>query len=278
MSATPSNGAEPIIRMEGIVDDPAIPLLRQRRRVASLVADLDDEQWSTSSRCEAWTVKDVVSHLTTVNEFWALSISSGASGSPTRYLESFDPVETPARMVEAVRWRTSAEVLESFVQSNENLATVVSSLDDLSWAALAEAPPGHLAIRLVVLHGLWDSWIHERDIALPLGLSPAQESDEIFLSLAYVAALGAAFRVLSGSNRTARVEVRGDDPHTRFVVEINSRVCLHDGPPPDEAVAIRGDSVQLLEALSARCPCPANLDESDRWLLDGLTTAFKSRY
>lgn len=271
-------GAEPIIRMEGVVVDPAAPLLRQRRRLANLVAGLDDEQWSTSSRCQGWSVQDVVAHLVTVNEFWALSITSGASGSPTRYLEKFDPVETPAQLVDALRSYTSAETLDRFLQSNDALASAVTSLDTPSWSALAEAPPGHLSIRLVGLHALWDSWIHERDIALPLGLPTDEEGDEICASLAYVSALGAAFRLLSGSSRTASVEVRGIDPDTRFMVEIDSTVFVHGGPRPHESVTIKGKSVQLLEALSARTSFPVEIDESERWLLDGLTTAFRSTF
>jgi uncharacterized protein (TIGR03083 family) len=278
MSPTPRYGGEPIIRMEGIVEDPAIPLLRQRRRLAGSVGNLDDEQWSTPSRCQGWSVKDVVSHLVTVNEFWAISIGSGVSGSPTRYLESFDPVDTPAQLVDAVRSQTPAETLERFVQSNESLASVVGSLDEVSWSAPAEAPPGHLAIRLVVLHALWDSWIHERDIVMPLGLPTVDEGDEVFGSLVYVAALGAAFRVLSGSGRTACVEVSGEDPQSRFILDIDSCVHVRVGPRPDGAVTIGGSSVQLLEALSTRSPFPAGVDPSDRWLLDGLTTAFGSGF
>ena len=38
--------------------DPAVPLLRQRRRLASLLGRLDDEQWAAASRCEGWCLRD----------------------------------------------------------------------------------------------------------------------------------------------------------------------------------------------------------------------------
>ena len=36
----------------------------ERRRLADSVADLTDEQWATPSLCTAWTVRDVIAHLT----------------------------------------------------------------------------------------------------------------------------------------------------------------------------------------------------------------------
>lgn len=42
-----------------------LPLIaNERRRVADLLADLDDDQWATPSLCEGWTVRDVAAHMT----------------------------------------------------------------------------------------------------------------------------------------------------------------------------------------------------------------------
>ena len=67
------------------------------------LADLTDAEWAAPSRCDGWSVQDVVAHLAGVNGFWALSITKGREGEPTRYLTRFDPVDTPAQMVEAAR-------------------------------------------------------------------------------------------------------------------------------------------------------------------------------
>lgn len=36
----------------------------ERRRVADLLAGLDDEQWAAPSLCDGWTVREVGAHLT----------------------------------------------------------------------------------------------------------------------------------------------------------------------------------------------------------------------
>ena len=68
---------------------------------------------------------------------------------------------------------------------------------------LAEAPPGHIAIGLVAIHALWDSWVHERDMLIPLGLDPVVDDAEMEACLVYAAALGPAFHASTGSTRSA---------------------------------------------------------------------------
>jgi uncharacterized protein (TIGR03083 family) len=271
---TPRYDGEPIMRMDGVVGDPATPLLRQRARLAGVLAGLDDGQWAEPSRCAGWSVRDVVAHLATTNQFWALSIGAGVGGAPTRYLAGFDPVATPAQLVDAVASWTPAETLDRFTASSDDLAKAVDGLDERSWSALGEAPPGHVAVRLVALHALWDSWVHERDIVVPLGLDPVEEADEIAASLAYVVALGPVFRATTGSTRTGAVEVVATDPDVRIVVEVGPTVVVHAGPCPAGAATLAGDAVALVEALSFRAPFTATMAEGDRWLLGGLDVVF----
>ena len=35
-----------------------------------------------------------------------------------------------------------------------------------------------MSVRLLAHHALWDAWVHERDIALPLGRTPDVEPDD----------------------------------------------------------------------------------------------------
>ena len=204
MQISPRYDGEPLLQMSGLVDDPAVPLIRQQARLAALLDGLDDEQWAAPTRCEGWSVQDVIAHLITTNQFWSLSVARGLAGEPTRILAEFDPVATPAQLVDAVRSRTRSETLEQFRATNEALATTFSSLEPDDWSRLAEAPPGHIAIDLLALHTLWDAWIHEHDIALPLGLPVVEESDEIAGSLIYIVALGPAFLVTQERASAAR--------------------------------------------------------------------------
>jgi uncharacterized protein (TIGR03083 family) len=273
---TPRYDGPDLLRLEIPIADPATPLLRQRARLADLLRGLDEQQWTAPSRCAGWSVQDVITHLVTTNQFWAISVAAGRKGTPTRYLTAFDPVATPAQLVDAVRGQTPAETLAAFTESNAALEQALTGLDAAGWLAPAEAPPGHIPTSAVAAHALWDSWIHERDIARPLGLEVVVEPDEVAVSLLYAATLGPLCLAAGGSDRHGTLVIDASDPEVHVVIELGPTVTVHDGAEPAGAGRISGDAVDLVEALSFRQPLEVGtaFDPADRWMLEGLAEIF----
>jgi uncharacterized protein (TIGR03083 family) len=264
-----------LLRFTGPLADPSIAMLRQRRRFGSILAQLDDAQWAAPSRCENWSVQDVISHLVTVNRFWALAFAEARKGEATRFLTDLDPVATPAALVDGVRDLPWSKVLDGFIESNEEIADSVAGLDDDGWAMLGEAPPGHVPLRAVAYHALWDSWIHERDVVLPLGMAAVVDADEVADSLRYVGVLSPLFAVTAGSTREGSIVIDASDPDVHVVVDIvGDGVVVHDGEPSNEPLRLTGPAVELLEGLSFRAPLHQTVDDEHRWLFDGLGKAF----
>jgi uncharacterized protein (TIGR03083 family) len=263
-----------ILELAAPAGDLSVPLLRQRRRFARTLAGLDDDQWAARSRCDAWAVRDVVAHLASVDGYWALSVASALRGEPTRVLDGFDPATVPEQLVDAARDQSTAEVLAAYEAGVEAFAAVVTGLDAAQWAMPTEAPPGHVPLHVMVRHALWDAWVHERDVLLPLGIPQAIEPDEVRASLEYAAALGPGLLALQGSSRPGVLAVVGTDPDTEVVVELGDVVTVGSGPVPADAVVLRGPTLELLEALSLRAAFPCPVEESDRWMLEGLAVAF----
>jgi uncharacterized protein (TIGR03083 family) len=251
---TPRYGDRPVISVEVRAPGPH-PVVEQRARLGETLTTLSDDEWASPSRCEGWTTQDVVGHLTSTNQFWAFSIQAGLAGEPTTFLATFDPVASPAQLAEQQRGTASAQTLEAFLTSSAALADVIAGLDDDAWEVLAEAPPGHLPIRLVADHALWDGWVHERDILVPLGRVTVVSEPEVLVALRYSAALGPAFAACAGSEPPAPVELRTTDPDSRLVVETDGDVArVHDGPAPPGAACVDLDTVALVELLSCRDP------------------------
>ena len=142
------------------------------------------------------------------------------------------------------------------------------------WSTLAEAPAGHLPIRLLAHHALWDSWVHERDIVLPLGLTPPVEPDEVAACLRFATALSPAFAISAGP--CVRRGVRGRGERTGGVLHARGRRVgvVHEGAAPTDAPCLRGNAVELVEALSLRVPLPASTPIEWQRLLGGLATVF----
>jgi uncharacterized protein (TIGR03083 family) len=273
MQLQPRYESEPILVLEGPADAAREPTIRQRRRLGELLGTLSDDQWRRASRCEGWTVQDVVNHLIGTNSFWAASIAAGLAGSPTKILAAFDPAATPALMVDGMRALSPAETLDQFLTTDQPLLDALETLDADGWATIAESPPGHVPISLLAQHALWDSLIHERDIALPLGMTPVEEPDETVVSLRYAAGLGPAFAAVTGG-RTGALVVDAADPDVHIVVEVGDAVAVHGGAAPAGALRLEGRAIDLLEALSIRRPLDVHVPDEHAWLLMGLAIAF----
>ncbi|QYG91525.1 maleylpyruvate isomerase family protein [Iamia sp. SCSIO 61187] len=276
MQLTPRYDDAPVLRLAGEHPDPADVLVQQRRRLADRLDGLSADQWAAPSRCDAWAVRDVVAHLVDVDRFWTFSIGAGRAGEPSRFLATFDPVTSPPQLVAAHADTPDAELLAAYRDGIDGLARSLDGLDAGGWDTLAEAPPGHIPLRALALHALWDGWVHERDIVLPLGLDPVEDDDEVRAALLYAAALGPAFMACGGSERAGTLVVEAQAPAARVVVDVGPVVTASlDGEVPADAVVLRGPAVELVEGLSLRAPLPCSVDDDDRWLLGTLDVVFE---
>ena len=274
MRITPRYDGPALLEIAGPVDDQLVPVTRQRRRFETLLAGLTDDDWRARTRCEGWTVQDVAAHLVGVNAFWQMSITAGLAGAPTRVLTNFDPASTPTLLIEPMRALPPGEVLAQLVASHDSLLGVFADLDDAGWATAAETPAGHVPIRLLAFHALWDCWIHERDVALPLGRVPAVEADEVASALRYAAAISPGFLISGGAGCRGRFAVDAREPDTQFWLEVDDSVHVRDSAAPAGAPWLRGDAVVLTDALSVRAPLPTETPDEWHALLGGLAAAF----
>lgn len=272
MLLTPRYGTTPVITLDGDAGAVGEAAVRQRRRLVEVLCTLTAEQWDHQSRCDEWSVKDVAAHLSATNAFWEMSIRSGVAGAPTEWLSSFDPVSSPAQMV-AESTQSIAEILETFATSTASLATCVADLSAADWRALAESPPGHVCVGAVVHHALWDSWIHERDILLPLGDAPVEEPDEVVACLRYVAGFTPALALNGGALGSGSFDVVATDPDVAFHVSIGTEVAVGAGSSACDFTLV-GDAVGLVEALSFRVPMTQVIPPDLVWAFSGLSAVF----
>lgn len=272
----PRYDGDPVIVVDGAIDDIRVPFLRQRRRLLAEMHELAEAEWAAPSRCEGWSSKDVISHLASTDRFWSVSLARGIAGDPTRFLVGFDPKATPAALAAAESSVEVNEMLDGFAAGVEALCDAVEALTDDQWDLTAEAPPGHLAVRAVVHHALWDSWVHERDVLLPLGRRVIEEPDEIVASLRYASALSPSFAVGSDPTRRGTLVLDVTEPDRRLVADIGSSITVGTGGAPDDALVIEGRAVDVLETLSVRRPFDQELPADTRWMVAGLAEIFET--
>ncbi|KRE27767.1 hypothetical protein ASG82_15495 [Mycobacterium sp. Soil538] len=270
MQLAPRYSGPVVVTIDGDPADVAAPLIRQRSRLAEIAATFSAAQWSAPTRCARWSVRDVVAHLAGINPLYVMSAGAGLAGAPTRVMAHFDPAVSPLGMVDDLDAFSSAEILDMFVTSNAELFASVESLDDAGWSTPAESPLGEVPIRLLMSHALWDSWVHERDILLSLGIEPAVVADEVVASLRYVSALTQGFAFGAGMECRGRFGIEATDPDFHCVMTVGDAVAVRVERPDAAMPVLRGPAVELTEALSTRRPLPAGTPPQWRRLLAGL--------
>lgn len=250
----------------------------QRQRFTDLLHSLDVDAWSHPTRCDLWDVADVVSHLTSTNGFWIASIEAALAGEPSRILGGFDPAATPEALVAGGRDRTREQVITEFEASAAALDATTAKIVD--WDLPGEAPPGHVPLDAVMCHALWDAWVHERDVAVPLGLTVATDADEVRACLAYVVGLIPSIELMFDDTLTGSIAIDVVDPDvsiTSAVADGRVRVTADAVSSNADAVVIKGDAVTVLEGLSERRALDIDLtvDDDRRRVLGGLARVFE---
>lgn len=281
MQLAPRYGDRPIIDLEEEPGAVLGALARQRRRFVEELQALDDEQLATApTRCDGWAPRDVISHLDTADGFWAWSARAGLAGEPTQLLAGFDPVASPAQMA-AADARTGAEVVAAWSATVEQLIATLEGADAEGWRALAEGPPGHLTLTALAHHALWDGWIHERDVLLPLGHAVPLDADEVRGALRYAAALAPGYGLISGATDQRGVlevvptgaSTPGVGEGDAFHVEVGDEVLVRSGRAATADLTLEGDAVQLIDALSTRAQAP-DVPEEHAWMISSLRVVF----
>lgn len=133
----------------------------ERHRLADHVTHLTDEQWTTQSLCSAWTVRDVIAHLTTTTRITVPQVLRAA----VRARGRFDRMEINLAAERAAAYST-AELVAQLRES----------------AASTRRTPGSSP-----MDPLMDLVIHAQDIARPLGRRYVSPPDVVAACLAYVA-------------------------------------------------------------------------------------------
>jgi uncharacterized protein (TIGR03084 family) len=218
------------------VDEIVGALAEQRDELMGLLADLDESGWQQPSRCEGWTVADVVLHVAQTNEMAMASASGRFVDHLTEVGRGVGPAndvdEGADLMVASERGAPNSALRDRYERAANELQTLLEAIDPhrrVEWVA------GQLSARTLATTRLAEMWIHTGDVAEALGveLAPAPR-------LQHVARL--AWRTIPYAFARAGRELHG--PVAFRLRGVNGDAW--DFVPTDEvATTITGDGVEL---------------------------------
>jgi uncharacterized protein (TIGR03083 family) len=225
-----------------------------RERMGSWLGDLDEAGWGGPTRCAGWTVTHLVQHLISGSQFLGYTLHQSRKGEATRLLQEFDAQQTPAATARLFAGFTPAQLCAELVEMDRRLDAELQAADEAAWRAPAEAPPGRVPAYVAVNHFLFDSWVHERDLMLPIGESPPTDADEGAVVASYVLALaGVARSAGEGPPAAMSIEVRLDDLDRVIAVDRRAdRVTVRFGTAEDPQSRVAGATGEVVDAATGR--------------------------
>jgi uncharacterized protein (TIGR03083 family) len=220
-------------------------VVEHRRRYASTVAALTEDDLAQSSRCRGWSVADVLRHGIWVDQ----TIHGIWSGGDIP--AGFDPRTTPNEFVDSHRNVPDEEIRIRYLAGTDAMILELESADTERYSNPSVSPLGQVPWWFTAVHVAWDSSIHERDILVALGHEMDQIPGESTLFLAYSLVLASFF---AGSDPlTVRVNGvwlhRGDGPVITWSGTIQDESERVGGSHVTE---LTGDSFLTIDALTGR--------------------------
>ena len=151
-------------------------------RVAETWQALSPEQWEQTSRNTEWSVHDTARHVADAMELGASQVLD----EPGRFVpDGFDPLTTPDLWLAASAGDPPARTVERFAEAAQRLRVGVGERMTAGDSSLGKTVYGPAHWSVGVVHLFWDSWLHERDMLIPLGLIAESTNDEQRLAAVY---------------------------------------------------------------------------------------------
>ena len=154
-------------------------------QLEGLMAGLSPADWASPSLCPEWTVREVVAHLASVEHALSGWVPAPDDDKPPfEKVGSF--IEQVAGLADAA---FAAEVTATLTRRRQDLAAT----SDEVFAASSMTPVGPATYHRFMNVRVFDFWVHQRDMAQPLGVATEDGGDaaeltldEVQLSMGYI--------------------------------------------------------------------------------------------
>jgi hypothetical protein len=194
---------------------------------------------------------DVVRHLCDCN---AIGIAAGAGDGTLDVAAGFDPRITPRGWLTASAGEPPGATLVRLVATTEELLTLARDRLAKGRNFDVRLPYGPMDWTVLMLHGFWDAWIHERDVLLARGTGHPTDGDATAYATAYGVFIATAVASMFGGQVQETLNLSGDgggvfEVDSRGAVTLTVTRVTTAGPP----------AAQVADALAGRAPAAAML-------------------
>ena len=219
----------------------------QHGRVLGTWEGLSPEQWAHPSRNPEWSVHDTARHGADAMDVAAAQVLDEPLPFP---MAGFDPRTTPDTWLALSAHDEPSRTMERYANASERYREGVGDRVAAGDSSLAPTPYGPAHWTTMVVHILWDAWIHERDTNLPLGLAADSTTEEQRLACIY--GLLMAMVPLRMMERSLEVSVIFTGHTERPVTAAHQDGLLSSGEVAPTDTVLSGELCELVDSLSGR--------------------------
>ena len=229
----------------------------QRRRFAAVLAGFGADDWKRPTRCAAWSAHEVVRHLCDITE---IGITIGPGDTRLDYAAGFDPRTSPSEWLANSAGESPDNTLDRYTATSAELLALARSRLAQGRSFDVLLPYGPMDWTVIMLHGFWDSWIHERDVLLARGAEHPTDDDATAYAIAYGVFLSAGVASMFGAPVQEKLTLSGDGGGIVDVdsnvdgVTLTARRVTTTGPPAADVADIlagRAEPADVLDDLPA---------------------------
>lgn len=203
-------------------------------------------QWAHQSRNTEWTVHHTVRHVADAMD----RVKAAANGEPTLDKNDFDPRSTPTAWLTTSEGESPGATIERFAEASASHRASISDRLTSGDNARERTVYGTAHWTVNVVHVLWDSWLHERDVLLPLGQPARSSHEEERLVGLYGLLMALVPSMRFGQSVSSTVQLCGLGIRT---IEVSCDASsLRSAEVPAVATAISGAMPAVVDALAGR--------------------------
>ena len=185
-------------------------------QIDQLAADLGDDEWPVQSLCPDWDVRGCMTHVVGVDHL--------LTGWRPQSQEDPPPFQQMAEWEAATADLSAAEFVARVADTHAARRAELPTLSDDQWAQPCLTPIGPAFYGRFMEVRVFDYWVHQRDITIPLG-RPSDDSgpaaqiamDEVHASMGYIVGkkiglpdgMSITFDLSGGVDRTIHAAVNG---------------------------------------------------------------------
>ena len=222
-----------------------------RTQFLTTFSGLGADEWLRRSRCELWTVHDVVRHVRDVCKIHVARLRGDPSPFPSE--EPFEGQEMPLRWLRHTADETPADTLRDLEQLAAAEHDALAARTRQGGDRTENGPYGPVHWTILTAHIFWDAWLHERDVTEPLGLGHLATAGEDRVAALYgllIASIPAAF---VGQSVATTVGLRASSEQRYIVGLTSSGAALRPAGAQDQT-DLEGELLSVLDALAGRGP------------------------